>query len=47
MGNTNNDIIIICYQLSDNKGCLWNYSFIDSICISATFVCNGIIFYIE
>ena len=47
MGNISNDIIIICYKLSDNKGCLWNYSTIDSIRISATFVCNGLIFYYQ
>lgn len=47
MGNTNNDTIIICYQLSDNKGCVWSYSTIDSVCIIATFVCNGTIFYYQ
>lgn len=47
MGNISNDSIVICYQSCDNKGCLWNYSTIDSIRISATFVCNGTIFYYQ
>jgi hypothetical protein len=47
MGNTNNDNIIICYKSSDNKGCVRNYITLDSLRLSATFVCDGLIFYIE
>lgn len=47
MGNISDDTIIICYQSCDNEGCVRNYITLDSIRISATFVCNGLIFYIE